>query len=243
MTTAKLNAKKLLLPAAGILLVLLLLIAWLRPGLSAPKLPPAELAAVAVDNLLAAESFCFHSESRLSLNEESTPLGELSGELCGVDLHVQGNVLATPVNIYQIGETTYRQDALSEQWLEIADGELLQNDSLLYDVDPRAFFDLAAIENAAEAGEETIDEEKCWKLTFTPRTKSGYYEKYFDSLACTLWITRDDRQIRQAAITAAAHAGEQQSELSVTTEFWGWNETPPIEAPIVTNQTEKQPEA
>ncbi len=233
MQTAKLNAKKILLPAAGILLIVLLLVMWLRPSFTAPKLPPAELAAVAVDNLLAAESISFHTESRLALNGESTPLGELSGEICGADCHVQGEVLGTAVNMYQIGQTTFRQDTITDQWLEISDGELLTNDSLLNEINPRAFFKLAAINDAAEQDEESIDEEKCWKVTFTPKTEAGYYEKYFDSLTCTLWITRDDRQIRQAEIAAAAHAGEQQSTLTVTTEFWGWNETAPIEAPIV----------
>lgn len=233
MKTAKLNAKKILLPAAGILLIVLLLVMWLRPSFTAPKLPPAELAAVAVENLLAAESISFHTESKLTLNEESTPLGELSGEICGADFHVQGEVLGTPVNMYQIGETTFRQDTLTEQWLTLSDGELLTNDSLLNEINPRAFFKLAAINDAAECGEESIDEEKCWKVTFTPQTEAGYYEKYFDALTCTLWITRDDRQIRQAEIAAAAHAGEQQSTLTVTTEFWGWNETEPIQAPLV----------
>lgn len=135
--------------------------------------------------------------------------------------------------MYQIGETTFRQDTLTEQWLTLSDGELLTNDSLLNEINPRAFFKLAAINDAAEAGEESIDEEKCWKITFTPQTEAGYYEKYFDTITCTLWITRDDRQIRQAEIAACAHAGEQQSTLTVTTEFWGWNETEPIQAPIV----------
>lgn len=233
MSAAKIKPQKILLPAALLLAALLIVFLILKPTAGKPKLPPGELCAVAVEELLALDSLSFHTETELLLNDESVKLGKLDGEINGADIHVWGEVLGSALNIYQLGNTTYRQDTITEQWLTTDDKELLNNESLLYDADPRAFFDLAAISDAAEQEAEDIDEEKCWKLTFTPKTQSGYYEKYFDSLTCTLWLTMDDCRIRQAEINAAASAAGQNSCLTVQTEFWAWNDTPPIEPPIL----------
>lgn len=233
MSAAKIKPQKILLPAALLLAALLVAFIALKPAITKPKLPPAELCAVAIDDLLALDSLSFHTETSLTLNDESVKLGELDGEINGDDLHVWGEVLGSSLNIFQIGETTYRQDTLTEQWLETDDGELLTNQSLLDEANPRAFFQLAGLQNAAEAEPESIDEEKCWKLTFTPQTESGYYEKYFDTLSCTLWLTMDDCRIRQAEINAEATAAGQTSCLTVRTEFWAWNDTPPIEPPLL----------
>ena len=222
--------KKFLLPAAAVLMILAVGIV-LYPTLTAPKLPPAEMAAVAVDNLLTAESLTFSTESKLLLNNEITPLGKLNGEICGDNYHVQGEVLGSRVNIYQLGQRTMRQDTLTEQWLDLADGELLTNQSLLGDLDPRSIFHLTAILDATAADTEEIDGEKCFKLGFKPQTADGYYEKYFDDLACTLWVNAEN-QIRRAEICATAHAGSQSSTLTLTCDFWNYNTTPEITPPI-----------
>jgi hypothetical protein len=228
----KLRPKKIIIPAAVALLLLIVCVTVIRPNFNAPKLPPTELAETAIEQLLAAESLSFHTENILLLNKEETRLGELNGEICGADFHVSGEILGSPLNIYQLGEKTYRQDTLTSDWLVLNDGELLNQDALLSEINPRAAFDLTAILNAAEEESENLDEEKCYKVTFTPQTASGYYEKYFSELTYTLWITMDDHQIRQAQINARAFANNIESDLQITTEFWDWNNTPAIEAPV-----------
>lgn len=232
--------KKFLLPAAAVLMILAAGMV-LYPALTAPKLPPAELAAVAVDNLLSADSLTFQTESKLLLNNEITPLGKLNGEICGENYHIQGEVLGSRVNIYQLGQRTLRQDTLTEQWLDLADGEMLTNQSLLGDLDPRTVFHLTAILDATAADTEDIDGEKCFKLGFTPQTADGYYEKYFDDLACTLWVNAQN-QIRRAEICATAHAGSQSSTLTLTCNFSDYNATPEIVPPVV-DANQQQPAA
>ena len=222
MNTAKLSAKKILIPTGLALLLIIAVICYIRPNLNAPKLPPQELAQTAIDNLLAAESLCFKTQSCLLLGDEEMQLGDIHGEINGADYHVNGEVLGTPLDLYQIGSKTYRQDTLTEQWLVLEDQAMLNNEALLSDINPRAAFQLSAILN-----------EKCYKLTFEPQTTSGYYEKYFASLTYTIWVTLDDHQLRQAQINASASANNIQSTLQITTDFWDWNQTPPIEAPVI----------
>ncbi len=160
-------------------------------------------------------------------------LGDIHGEINGADFHVAGEVLGTPMDLYQIGAKTYRQDALTEQWLVLEDQQLLNQEALLNEINPRAAFQLTDILNISETETENLDEEKCYKLSFQPQTASGYYEKYFSSLTYTIWVTLDDHQLRQAQICASASANNIESTLQITTEFWDWNNTPAIEAPVV----------
>lgn len=233
MNTSKISTKKILIPVGLALLLIIAVVCLIRPNLNAPKLPPNELAQTAIDNLLAAESLSFATHSCLLLGDEEMQLGDIHGEINGTDFHVAGEVLGTPMDLYQIGAKTYRQDALTEQWLVLEDQQLLNQEALLNEINPRAAFQLTNILNISETETENLDEEKCYKLSFQPQTVSGYYEKYFSSLTYTIWVTLDDHQLRQAQICASASANNIESTLQITTEFWDWNNTPAIEAPVV----------
>ncbi len=233
MNTSKISTKKILIPVGLALLLIIAVVCLIRPNLNAPKLPPNELAQTAIDNLLAAESLSFATHSCLLLGDEEMQLGDIHGEINGADFHVAGEVLGTPMDLYQIGAKTYRQDALTEQWLVLEDQQLLNQEALLNEINPRAAFQLTDILNISETETENLDEEKCYKLSFQPQTASGYYEKYFSSLTYTIWVTLDDHQLRQAQICASASANNIESTLQITTEFWDWNNSPAIEAPVV----------
>lgn len=233
MNTSKISTKKILIPVGLVLLLIIAVVCLIRPNLNAPKLPPNELAQTAIDNLLAAESLSFATHSCLLLGDEEMQLGDIHGEINGADFHVAGEVLGTPMDLYQIGAKTYRQDALTEQWLVLEDQQLLNQEALLNEINPRAAFQLTDILNISETETENLDEEKCYKLSFQPQTASGYYEKYFSSLTYTIWVTLDDHQLRQAQICASASANNIESTLQITTEFWDWNNTPAIEAPVL----------
>ncbi len=233
MNTSKISTKKILIPVGLALLLIIAVVCLIRPNLNAPKLPPNELAQTAIDNLLAAESLSFATHSCLLLGDEEMQLGDIHGEINGTDFHVAGEVLGTPMDLYQIGAKTYRQDTLTEQWLVLEDQQLLNQEALLNEINPRAAFQLTDILNISETETENLDEEKCYKLSFQPQTASGYYEKYFSSLTYTIWVTLDDHQLRQAKICASASANNIESTLQITTEFWDWNNTPAIEAPVV----------
>ncbi len=233
MNTSKISTKKILIPVGLALLLIIAVVCLIRPNLNAPKLPPNELAQTAIDNLLAAESLSFATHSCLLLGDEEMQLGDIHGEINGADFHVAGEVLGTPMDLYQIGAKTYRQDTLTEQWLVLEDQQLLNQEALLNEINPRAAFQLTDILNISETETENLDEEKCYKLSFQPKTASGYYEKYFSSLTYTIWVTLDDHQLRQAQICASASANNIESTLQITTEFWDWNNTPAIEAPVV----------
>ena len=233
MNTSKISTKKILIPVGLALLLIIAVVCLIRPNLNAPKLPPNELAQTAIDNLLAAESLSFATHSCLLLGDEEMQLGDIHGEINGTDFHVAGEVLGTPMDLYQIGAKTYRQDTLTEQWLVLEDQQLLNQEALLNEINPRAAFQLTNILNISETETENLDEEKCYKLSFQPQTASGYYEKYFSSLTYTIWVTLDDHQLRQAQICASASANNIESTLQITTEFWDWNNTPAIVAPVV----------
>ncbi len=233
MNTSKISTKKILIPVGLALLLIIAVVCLIRPNLNAPKLPPNELAQTAIDNLLAAESLSFATHSCLLLGDEEMQLGDIHGEINGADFHVAGEVLGTPMDLYQIGAKTYRQDTLTEQWMVLEDQQLLNQEALLNEINPRAAFQLTDILNISETETENLDEEKCYKLSVQPQTASGYYEKYFSSLTYTIWVTLDDHQLRQAQICASASANNIESTLQITTEFWDWNNTPAIEAPVV----------
>lgn len=225
----KLKRKKFLF-IPMVIATLAIVAAWRLAPSAGPA--PGVLAAQATQNLLALNSFSFHTETQLQLNSETVPLGQIDGEICGANLHVWGNVLGSDMNIYQIGDVTYRQDTLTEQWLITDDKELLNNASLLTDADPRSFFSLAQMANTTEVDGAEINGQKCRGISFVPTTANGYLEQYFDDVSCTVWVTRDD-QLARAQISASANAAGQSSTLTLTCDFSAWDDTPDIAAPIV----------
>lgn len=230
-TTDKKSKKLLPYILLPVIVILLAVSAWhIAPF--APKLAPAEQAALAIDDLIKLDSLTFHSDVVLNINNEEVSLGSIDGQINGQNLHIWGSAMGSDLNIYQIGSTTYRQDTISEQWLTTTDGELLNNHALLSEANPRAFFYLAQITNATEGETAAIGDEKCRCISFAPTTKDGYWEKYFDNISCTLWINRQN-QICRSQITAATTTAGQTSKLVLTCDFSAQNDTPTINAPVV----------
>lgn len=234
MNTAKPHkspGRSIIIPAALIICAVIAAISLCGTDIAGPKLSAEELAQQAIDNLLAAESLTYHTESRLMINDDTTRLGSIDGEINGSDFHAAGEMLGAPLNIYQLDSVTWRQDTITEQWLKTEDGRLLTDSALLDEIDPRAAFGLTSFTDTADSGTETVNGEKCRIITLRPQTESGYYEKYFDDLTYTLWISAKDQHICRADITAAASSGTQNSELCITAEFSDYNTTGPIEPP------------
>ncbi len=229
----KFSARLFLLPP---IILLALLLFFCRQHLPVPKLPPEQLAATAITDLLSAESFAFTTRTELSLsgsnntNNTTTLLGSIDGEFSGEDFHVHGEILGTPVDIYQLGDTTWRRDTITEQWLSTTDGHLLSDTVLLNEVDPRAALLLTAMTDITEDAATDIDDEKCRTVIINPHTESGYYEKYFDDLTYTLIISADN-QLKELQINATASSGTLKSRLLVICHFRDINATPPIEPP------------
>ena len=223
--------RSIIVPTALIICAVIAAVSLCGSNIATPNISPDELVQQAIDNLLAAESLTYHTESQLFINGDTTRLGSIDGEINSGDFHAAGEMLGAPLNIYQLGSVTWRQDTITEQWLKTEDGRLLTENALLNEIDPRAAFALTGFTDAAETDTETINGEKCRIITFHPQTESGYYEKYFDDLTYTLWIAMKDQRICRADITAAASSGTQNSELCITAEFSNYNTTPPIEPP------------
>lgn len=243
-TSADKNNKKfparlfLLLP----LILLVLLLFFCHPYLITPKLQPEQLAATAITDLLSAESFSFTTRTELTLTGNSNPantdntadtttvLGTIDGEFSGEDFHVHGKMLGTPVDIYQLSDTTWRKDTITEQWLQTDDGRLLSDTVLLNEVDPRAALRLTAMTDITESEPCDINGEKCRTVIINPHTESGYYEKYFDNLTYTLKISADNK-LKELQINATVSSGTIESRLSVICQFRDINATPPITPP------------
>lgn len=199
-------------------------------------LPPAELAAIATQDMAALTGLTYHTETQLSINGDTIHLGSIDGQINGENLHIWGNTLGSDINIYQIGPTTYRQDTLTEQWLTTNDGELLNGGSLLNVADPRTFFSLAQLADATTVAGAEINGETCRGISFVPTTTDATWEQYFSDITCTIWLTRDNH-IARSEICATASAAGQTSTLTLTGDYADWNTTAPITPPLVTPAT------
>ncbi len=204
-----------------------------KPNHNAPKLPPDQLVQNAIDQLINQESLRFASESRLVINDNTTIYGRVEGQKAPGALHASGKVLGSDLDIYQIGSTTYRKDALTGEWLKTENNVALDDAMLLNEIDPTTnFLQLTAV-NPQLVEDEFADEEKCYKLVFTPETDNKYFNQFFQDLTYTLWITMDDHQVRKAAISGTTKSNGIEGTLVMDMDFWDWGAPITIEPPVI----------
>lgn len=105
------------------------------------KIIPQELLNTALTNTLEAQSYQFHTKSRITIDGQEKVFSDITGERGdSKSFHVTGSMLGTDINVYQIGDTTYRLDSLTNKWIVTENNSLLRESLLMAELNPLSNF-------------------------------------------------------------------------------------------------------
>ena len=105
------------------------------------ELSAAERLSIAVDLLKNCKNIGYSSTVVLKLPESETVIANLSGEICSGNYHTKGELLGSPLDMYQLGNTTYRLDNPSGEWLITDENEQIFDTALFNEINPLTAFE------------------------------------------------------------------------------------------------------
>ncbi|MEN3003880.1 hypothetical protein [Dehalobacterium formicoaceticum] len=173
---------------------------------------PQELLNTALTNTLEAKSYQFHTKSSIIIDGQEKTFSDIAGERGdSKTFHVTGSMLGTDINVYQIGDTTYRLDSLTNKWIVTENNSLLRESLLMAELNPLSNFYFKEIVSAEYLGMEKIDRHKMYKITCQPRINNKWLDGYFKDLNYIIWIDKKDKMIKKATMTAISKEKESSS--------------------------------
>lgn len=197
------------------------------------QIVPEELLNTAINNTLEAKSYQFHTKSTITIDGENKIFSDISGERADANtFHVVGSMLGTEINVYQINDTTYRLDSITNKWIITENNSLLRESLLMAELNPLSNFHFKELLSANYLGKEKIAGHKMYKIECTPKINNKWLDGYFKDLKYIIWIDRKDKTIKKATVTALSKEKET-SSLTVDVELNNYNKEYKIQPPVL----------
>lgn len=197
------------------------------------KVIPEELLAQALTNTLEAKSYRYQTKSTFVLNGEEKIFSDLVGEKSDeTAFHVKGTMLKTPIDLYQIKDTTYRLDSLTNKWIIMENNSLLKESLLMTELNPLSNFYFKDIISASYLGKEKINRRNTYKLECIPVIENRWLDSYFKDLKYTLWVDKKDKLLKKAMVTANSKENKS-GTITIEVELYDYHETIEIKPPII----------
>lgn len=196
------------------------------------KIIPEELINTAVNNTLDAKTYRFQTKSTITLNGEEKVFSNLTGQRANPNtFHVTGTMLDTPVDVIQIDNTTYRLDHMTDKWMVTENNTIMKESLLMTELNPLSNFYFKELMSAAYLGKEKAKQGKVYKLECVPKIQNKWLENYFKDLKYILWITKKEKMITKATVSAISKENENGS-LTVEVEFFDYHKPVEIKPPV-----------
>ena len=219
------DIKRKLILGLGILVVLLAA-AGLFTLFQQPD--PLQMTTLALENLNQADSFAFSVAQQQTVAGNERQLTRISGYKSGENIHIQGQMAGSQVEMIKIGQTLYSKDPFSGRWIRYDDISIAQR-VFLVELDPLATLQIKEIGEVVPKGESIVDETKCRVYTFKPSIQNQLLESFWSDFEYTLYITKRTKMILKAEITALNK--ETMEPMKITLEFKDFNKKITIQPP------------
>ncbi len=221
------------------LLLLIVLLAAGACGVSAGldiwqewRTPPEQIVGEAMMYAAEAPAYSYTSEAVRIADGQEMLLSRMNGQKNGENVHLFGSVdvVDTQVDVYQIGDTFYRQDIVSGSWMMMTGQNLEATEYLLQEINPLGCLILHAGAEVTELEKETVNDVKCRKFQVRASGETSYLTAVWNEFYYTVWIDKQHR-LQKAEIIAGNH--EHHGEQLKLDVLFDW-ETPQeeIQAPV-----------
>lgn len=194
--------------------------------------PPEQRVGEALHYALEAPMYRYTSEAVRVHEGTEQVVTRLTGEKCGENIHLYGTaeVLDTEINVYQIGETFYRQDIVSGQWMQMTGQNLTATAYLLQEIDPLGCLSFDDTAQVITQGKEKLDGVSCKKYQVQSSGESTFLTSVWSEFYYTVWIDKKHR-LQQVEIIADDHENNTE-QLRLLVQFDWDAAVAEIKAPV-----------
>ncbi len=194
--------------------------------------PPEQRVSEALRYATEAPMYRYTSEAVRIHNGQEQLVTTLNGEKCGENVHLYGtaNAIESSINVYQIGDTFYRQDIVSGQWMQMTGQNLEATEYLMQEINPFGCLMFGDNAQVIEQEEEKVNDVNCKKYQVKSSGEATFLTSVWNEFYYTVWIDKKHR-LQQAEIIADDHENEAE-QLRLTIQFDWSTEVPEITAPV-----------
>jgi hypothetical protein len=162
---------------------------WVFNTYQASKINSQELLTEALDRTAAAKSFRYSLESALIVEGRREEISKIQGEKSPEgNIHIKGEMVKTPVDIYHFDQAIYNWDSFSERWLVIKDNQTDSTKVLISELDPLSNFNFKNIGEIKETGWENVDGRKCLIVNCKPSVENELMEILWRAFDYNIYI-------------------------------------------------------
>ena len=214
-----------------IILLALILTAWqIIPRINAAKYTAEEIIESSISNLQNAPALKFTVVSTLTVDDNTREYGNINGEILkNGDFHIAGNLLGSQIQMYQIGDDTYRLDTITDNWQKTEENAIIYNTALFNETNPLQQFEFS---NYTAAQIIDIPDEKALCVKFCPNLEAAAVSQYFTNLTYTIYCDTN-LNLYKTVISGDLTNNSVDGKLEITTTFEKLAANYQIEPPII----------
>lgn len=206
---------------------------WLFNNYQQSQIDPEELLTEALERTAAARSFRYNLESTLLVEGRREEISKIQGEKSTEGhIHIKGEMVKTPVDIYHIDKAIYNWDSFSKRWTVIQDDQTNTTKVLISELDPLSNFNFKNIGEIKKKGWETIDGRKCMVVNCKPSVENELMEILWRSFDYNIYIDVKEKVVRKATLSATSK-NNADTYLNMTVSFTDFNEKISIAKPKI----------
>jgi hypothetical protein len=191
---------------------------------------PGELIRETVKRAHQARAYRYQVAAEYNVEGKRQIWSQVLGEKAAENFHIKGTILGTPVEIFQIGRSTYTRDPVSEKWVILEGNDLTQQQVFWAEINPLSNFQFKTIGNPKLLGTEKVGKRKCWVVEFRPEVESKYLEMWWKSFTYRFWVEKRSRMLLKARATAE-NKNSPGTFLSLTVQLQDFNKKIEIRPP------------
>lgn len=196
------------------------------------RTPPEQIVGEALMYSVEAPSYSYISQTSRVHDGQEQVVSSLQGQKNGENIHLSGSVdiIDSQVDVYQIGDTFYRQDIVSGSWLQMKGQEEEATERLLQEIDPLGCLLYNASAEVTYLDKEKVGDVKCRKYQVRATGENTFLTSAWNEFYYTVWIDKKHR-LQQVEVIASDH--ENQAEQLKLEVVFDWD-TPVAEitAPV-----------
>lgn len=192
---------------------------------------PGQLIMDAMENAAKARGYRYAVSAEFTIEGKKRAWIQVNGERSRDNrAHFKGEILGTPVEVYQIGMRSYTWDPVADKWIIIDGVDMDRQQLYMVELDPLSSFRFEGIENARLLHTERVGRKRCWVIEVRPqKPQSEVFDMYWKNIAYRFWVDRG--RVLHKAVATAENKNSPGTLLTLAVEFRDFNKRIDINPP------------
>ena len=177
---------------------------------------PQKLVFQGLDNLSKANSFSYSLTQQQTVDGQERLLTKITGIKSGENIHIQGQLAGSEVEMIKVGHNLYNKDPFSKEWIEFSNVTVAQ-EVFLVELDPLATLQIKEMGEVMLRGQEEVNGKKSWVCTLKPSIQNQMMERFWSDFEYTIYISKSSKNVVKAEVKA--YNKETEEPMTIILEF------------------------